>query len=133
MLFFLVFFSFKGIILFSEFSMCLLVTMMASELKIDPILEKIKRIHPGDRAKLAPFIDKLLATLDSFLEEHPKPDEATLVKFAEELEKIKETSYYVYNELRSKTKFPSVFDRAISLLRWRRLNKRMGGRLPRMK
>lgn len=107
--------------------------MMAVELKIDPILEKIKRIHPGDRARLTPFVDRLLTTIDSFLEDHPKLDEETLLKFAEELEKIKETSYYVYNELRSRTKFPSIFDRAISLLRWRKFNKRMGGRLPRMK
>ena len=106
---------------------------MPAELNIDPILEDIRRIHPGDRAKLAPYIDKLLSVLDAFLEENKAADEETLIHFAEELEKIKETSYYVYNELRNKTKFPSIFDRAISLLRWRRLNKRLGGRLPRMK
>jgi len=106
---------------------------MPAELNVDPILEQIRRIHPGDRAKLAPYIDKLLTMLDSYLEENKPLDEEKLVAFAEELEKINETSYYVYNELRAKTKFPNLFDRAISLLRWRRLNKKLGGRLPRMK
>ncbi len=106
---------------------------MSTELNVDPILEQIRRIHPGDRAKLSPFIDKLLTMLDSYLEENKPLDEDKMITFAQQLEKINETSYYVYNELRARTKFPNVFDRALSLLRWRRLNKRLGGRLPRMK
>jgi len=106
---------------------------MPEELNVEPILEQIRRIHPGDRAKLSPFIDKLLTMLDSYLEENKPINEEKLLAFAQELEKINETSYYVYNELRARTKFPHIFDRALSLLKWRRLNKKLGGKLPRMK
>jgi len=106
---------------------------MSTELNVEPILEQIRRIHPGDRAKLSPFIDKLLTMLDSYLEENKPINEEKLLAFAQELEKINETSYYVYNELRARTKFPYIFDRALSLLKWRRLNKKLGGKLPRMK
>ncbi len=106
---------------------------MPAELDVDPILDKIKRIHPGDRAKLSPFIEKLLTMIDSYLDENRPLDDEKLMEFAEQLEKINNTSYYVYNELRARTKFPNLFDKALSLLRWRRLNKRFGGRFPRMK
>lgn len=100
---------------------------------IDPILNAIRRIHPGHQAKLAPYIDKLAGILDSFLAQHKNMSQNMLLKFAGLLEKINETSYYVYNELRKKTKYPSIFDRALSALRWSKINRRLGGKLPHMK
>ena len=100
---------------------------------IDPILENIRRTHPSYQAKIAQYIDKLLAILDSYVESHKNMSDDELLAFASILEKIQKTSYYVYNELRKRTRFPSVYDKAVSMLRWSRINKKLGGRLPRMK
>ena len=104
---------------------------MAGELNIEPILERIKRIHPSHKARLEPLIQELLTMFDKYLETHPH-NEQNLLAFAEKLEKVREEAYHIYSELRSRTKYPSLYDRAVSLLRWQKLSKKVG-KLPRMK
>lgn len=100
---------------------------------VDPILEAIRRTHPGHQAKIQQYVDKLLSLLDSYLSSRKNLSDNELLQFAMILEKIQKTSYYVYNELRKRTSHPSIYDKAISMLRWSKINRKLGGKLPRMK
>jgi len=98
---------------------------MEEELNIEPILDSIRRTHPGLKNKISEYVDRLVSMIDSYIARHHNLGEDELIFLGEKLEKIMETSYYVYNELRRKTKHPSILDKAVSKLRWKRIRDRI--------
>lgn len=102
--------------------------MPHGELNIEPILDAIRRTHPSFKSRISEHVDKLVSIIDSYIDHRSNLTEEELMYLAEKLEKIKETSYYVYNELRQKTKYPSTLDQAVSKLRWRNIQKKLGSK-----
>lgn len=104
-----------------------MVLALASErINIDPILDAVKRTHPSFKSRISEYVDKLVSIIDSYIDNCSNLTDEELMYLAEKLEKIRETSYYVYNELRQRTKYPSILDQAVSKLRWRNLQKKLG-------
>lgn len=99
----------------------LVFDMSLETLHIEPILNNIKRTHPSLKSKISEYVDRLVSMIDSYIARHKNLTDDELVFLGEKLEKVIETSYYVYNELRSRTRYPSVLDRAVSKLRWKRI------------
>ena len=93
------------------------------------LLRKLQNLHPSHHSARRGILRQIVIVIDNWIRKNGTSEQSMII-VAKTLDKINRHFYYAYSEILKMTKYPKVYQQALNHLRWARLHKKLGGKLP---